>query len=731
MPLFFYILGFEFAAIFFYITQYYYKTGWFSQYSISIRIVVILLLSLICLSVILGTLFSNKHNKLSEYTQNWMAEPKHQHWLLLVLAFSLVILVSLAASKLSFLSITFGLIPIRLILIFINLVLAQVLVTVLYMRFNSFAILISGIFSFFINSGLIIVFVTFVILKIVLLTPIVYDYSLYSDTLLYSQMAQQIHSGFLSIVDLNHYPPFYPILISPLFSIDQRHIYQNMIILNALVSTSAIFPIYFLARSFLSKRISLLFAIACMCYPSQLYYTSLFMSENIAYPLFFWALYFCFTNPPHKKWIPAWDVLAGLSVGLLWLTRYMTLVIIPVYLLIWWIKPEMDSGVTQLQPAQNKIKRLLLVLSTLIGIYLVWVIPGLLQGVPIINLLGLHIEGTGNETTNAVSNVMPWIWFSFVYFLVMAGPILHQLLGVFSGRYKSSKGIKHDWFSPLNRWILSSFLIISSMIFVVTRHAWLALYNYPDPRNYLGRYIIYLPVLLWLTALIGIKYANNSFKSITVSGLLAVIAGFLSYQYMSQQDWLLNNFLYSGSIDVFTPNYYSWLYLVYFLIFVIISSIFMYYKKPNAAISSTLFFLILINIGSWPGYLSFIEARNDYGRPLDELITKVLDNPEYDYILQHKDKIEIFGLGEGEKYADEIRIRGIDPAGMRISHLNFKKVYVGGCNTIILLRYDQNESFAVFEDKRECLIKPDVVFSKYTYAGVNFKVVRVNKNLLK
>jgi hypothetical protein len=725
MDFFFYVVGTELISILFYILRYYYQAGWLSRFSFSIEFVLLLIIFLIAGSFFGGWVFAHPEQKIGKKAGNWINNKNHQK--ILLIGCNLFLLSSLWAGIFdnNFLPYTsFGLIPIKDALIGLSIFLIQADIGLTGLYSSLFGTFLSRTGEFIEKYGVFLFFIFFSLLKIVLLTPIVHNFVLYYDTHVYAQMASQIHDGFLSIVDLNHYPPLYPFALQPIFLQNPRHIYSNLVIINVLYSTSAFFPIYLLARRFLDKRQSLLFAAASACYPSQLFYPALFMSENLAYPLFFWALYFCFSSPRDKKYTILWDVLAGTAIGLSWLTRYVTIALIPVFLLIWWIKPNRITGLMEFAPTKRKISRLILVGGISLGLNMLWVIPGLIQGVDLKTIFGFNVESAGSNTAISLADVLFWCGISLTYFIVMANPVLHMVFGQIKLSIKSGIGVVKKWNTPSASWGIAISMITLILMYVVTQHAWKASYNLDSPQNYIARYIIYLPVLLWLTVLVGIQNQRISSGKIIVSGIISLILFYLCFTYLFHQGWLESKFLYNGSIDFFTPNSYSSLYFLFLVVFVIASSLLIRANKPSAVVYITLLFLTLINIGSWPSYLKFLEERNIYGRELDEVIKYVLDNPQQNYLLANKEKLQLFTSWYPESFVEELEIRGINPGQIKISQSKFESISIYGCNPEFLVEYDQKEAYLLLQSSRNCKTNPADLISQYSFYGEDYKLIK-------
>ena len=156
----------------------------------------------------------------------------------------------------------------------------------------------------------------------------------------YWVMANQIFHGVLNVA-LNHkYPPLNPIVLSPIFLFGVRNFLLHAAIFKFDHFIHSNISALLVGKTILDKKFSLLFVLTCAVYPFHIVYPVILYSENLYTPLFFWAVYFSFSNPGNKRNVWLWDVLFAISLAALWLTRYMTMPLIPVFMLIWWMKPE-------------------------------------------------------------------------------------------------------------------------------------------------------------------------------------------------------------------------------------------------------------------------------------------------------------------------------------------------------------------------------------------------------
>jgi len=128
-----------------------------------------------------------------------------------------------------------------------------------------------------------------------LLTTEVKSPFIFLDELVYPRLAVGIgHSARLSLFGATGltYPPLYPLALAPIYALHASGTtaYTWIKIFNALLMSLALFPIYKIGRFVLPRRHALIVAGLAALAP-LMYYTTLAMSENLAYPLCMFSLW--------------------------------------------------------------------------------------------------------------------------------------------------------------------------------------------------------------------------------------------------------------------------------------------------------------------------------------------------------------------------------------------------------------------------------------------------------
>ena len=180
------------------------------------------------------------------------------------------------------------------------------------------------------TAWLIGIFAASVALRIVLASEVPAPF-IFLDDLGYSRLAQSIgDSGHLALFGKAglSYPPLYPALLAPIYALHASGTtaFFWMKIVNCFVMSLAVFPIYGIARFVLPRRPALL-VVGLSAAAPLMYYTTLVLSENLAYPLFLvavWAMLRTVREPSVK-----WDAIMLVAIAAVTLTRVQMVALLP------------------------------------------------------------------------------------------------------------------------------------------------------------------------------------------------------------------------------------------------------------------------------------------------------------------------------------------------------------------------------------------------------------------
>jgi hypothetical protein len=359
-------------------------------------------------------------------------------------------------------------------------------------------------------NPVLLIFLGAIVLKLMLVLP--GTYGLYKDVgeSKYFNMIYYLFEGkFYSSADdvTTHYPLFYPLMLLFTYSV-KNYTFHCIMALNAIFASNIVFPLYLLARRFLTQKYSLiLIAIACVI-PFQFLIPNRLLSENLYFPLLLWCVYLAFVLPenPKQRWL--WDSLTGLFFGLLYLTRFISLAIIPFLMLIWWLKPfDGVRGIFHLN--WKKIGHAFLIIAVTGLVYSPWIFIGIHNGLSLKECLGFGITASTNTQQLTILNLLIWLLLYLAYFILLAAPVLNVFAIAMQVFYP--RKIETD---ENSRWLWSLLFLLMGFSAAVVRHSWRAFYNLEMPERIMGRYVIYFVPLFLLTGFIGISgFRKNRYRS--------------------------------------------------------------------------------------------------------------------------------------------------------------------------------------------------------------------------
>jgi hypothetical protein len=143
---------------------------------------------------------------------------------------------------------------------------------------------------------------------------------IFPDEVEYNSVAQNIVHGLL-YGKLGVFSPGYPILLSLAYFVpnNQVIVYHMMLAISAFVSSTIIFPSYFILDKYCSKVVSVLGSIAVSTLVSLNFYSFSLMTEVLFTPLFLFSIWFVLKSYETKS--KKWASLASLSTVYLYITR--------------------------------------------------------------------------------------------------------------------------------------------------------------------------------------------------------------------------------------------------------------------------------------------------------------------------------------------------------------------------------------------------------------------------
>lgn len=280
------------------------------------------------------------------------------------------------------------------------------------------------------------------------------------------------------------YPPLYPLVISPALLAGERA-YQAILLVNALVSSAVVFPVWALARRWLERPGSrvLVTAIA-VATPFHAVFPRMVMSENLYLPLLVWFVHLVVEARLRRSGRLA--LAAGAVLGLCLLTRHISLTLVPVLVLAL-VLPSGPGSWRGLRGVRGLRPRLALAgVAGLVATYAPWLVLAARRGFALTQALGLHISTDAAIEDPAAVDLALWGLRYLAYGCLAVAPLLPLLL----------IALRRPSVLDRRRWELVGVTALVSLALGVaaTRHSWLVVYNSPVPLRIMGRYVIYLGV---------------------------------------------------------------------------------------------------------------------------------------------------------------------------------------------------------------------------------------------
>lgn len=236
-----------------------------------------------------------------------------------------------------------------------------------------------------------------------------------------------------ALITYGHYPPLYSLVLTPAFFAGENW-YEWMLVINVLVSSIVVFPVWGLARIFLSRPTSWVCVVLAAIIPFHVVFPRLLMSENLFLPLFLLAVYLLI-RPMGQANSRFYYLAMGMVWGLCHLTRHIFLVMLPVLFIAWWLKPWL-LGETRFSGLFSR-QRFTLALFIGLGyglLYLPWLLYGTLGlDLPLFNTMGFNVSIEKNRASllsreMIASTVIPWTSLYLAYFVLMSVPYINYLI---------------------------------------------------------------------------------------------------------------------------------------------------------------------------------------------------------------------------------------------------------------------------------------------------------------
>lgn len=410
-------------------------------------------------------------------------------------------------------------------------------------------------------------------LKFLFLFPETYGPTILNDELVYVHFARQIVSrGYYGGVN---YPLLYPSLIAICLQFGDNF-YSAIKTMNIVLSSLVVVPAYLLSRLALPRLESILVVALVAVLPYHLVMPRLIMSENLYFPLFLFTLYLCLRTNDRHRW--AWDILLGVCIGALFLTRYLTVPLLPGFAAIWLIT-NWERG------ARPWVRGALVFFAAVITAS-PWFVMGFSNGYKLSSLLGFKIASRPDPGQRTVARLVAWSWLYLSYYALISAPFLAIIV---AGTPPWIRSVKEGGLYR-NRVPIAIGIITVLLSVAVVRHSWSAAYNFPHFSRIMGRYLIYLVPLFAILALTLAAGAAHQSKrtvvlvSVASSALIGLAyATLIEGAILSVKPRFLTD---RGSLDAYAVKAAGLPWLVVLAVTIGVVCYILYNRQPGAARAS-------------------------------------------------------------------------------------------------------------------------------------------------
>jgi hypothetical protein len=378
------------------------------------------------------------------------------------------------------------------------------------------------------------IIVSSLFLIIVILKHVVFYASngptLFFDELLYKQNAANFFNGLKiwSHPELVLYPPLYSILLVPAFLFENW--YNVMILINGIISTLLFVPVWFIARSFLGRRISAVAVLLSLMIPFQIIFPNYLLSENLFMPLFASAVLLALGGSDSGKVHAA---LFGLTLAAAHLTRHLMLPAVFILPVFWSAMPYLTSDKNSGFPKFKKIlPNILIMILCYSAIYSLWIFYCTTLDITAMGSMGFGDSFYGiQEPQENIGAAIMWLSAYGAYIILAAAPFLQPILvWIFVSASKWRR------FLPMAQKSAFAWLVLLLTIcywLLAAYHSFSNNYVRIHPEYLNGRYLMFL---LPLYIVLGIMVIQRLLCGtivfnrwhIAVSTLLALFAIFMA-----------------------------------------------------------------------------------------------------------------------------------------------------------------------------------------------------------
>lgn len=301
-----------------------------------------------------------------------------------------------------------------------------------------------------------------------------------------------------------HYPPLYPLFLTPAFLAGTNTL-RNMQILNAIYSSFAAVLTYFFLRLYLDQKTSIIGAFISTLLPYHFYFPRTLFSENIFVPLLMFTVY-TIINSSEISYKRTFQF--GILLSALFLTRYISLVVLPILILFWLLRTMKENSYSGL------FRHLMVLISVVVFLYGLWIFYGVMNGDSFKDMLGFQIVKRTHPEQLTVDRFFYFCLKTVFFSVLLCGPFIFPLLinfwNNFPGKIFSRLNLAHlvrfyHSISKKSQLLLVFSGLTASFWVAIVRHHWRAKYNYPEVSKFSSRYFAFLVPLVFILAWYGVE----------------------------------------------------------------------------------------------------------------------------------------------------------------------------------------------------------------------------------
>lgn len=302
----------------------------------------------------------------------------------------------------------------------------------------------------------------------------------FSDEIMYREFAEEL-LRFGHYVRVQ-YPLLYPLAMVP--GAASQGQWPVMLALGSFYSSLLVLPAYGLARQVMGRYGAVLATLLIAALPFHTSYPRMVMSENVFYPLLVLAVWLVVRA---RRSLLFSDIVLGVVIAALWLTRHVAIVLVPALFIAWWLRerfPHPADGAYGRSSLAGSLLRFG-ALAVACGVtYAPWLVMTMGGGASLSLALGFGVSGewAGNAAERDTARLIALAGWYIAAFALIAAPVLPGFTLAFRSAWR--EGLR----SPFARLLTTLVLIAGALLVAMTRHSFNVNYNYPEPTKLMSRY---------------------------------------------------------------------------------------------------------------------------------------------------------------------------------------------------------------------------------------------------